>query len=107
MPQPPDSYVYVLIRKDIKHPHQSVQIGHAVLAATNAFGQPYQRHPNLIVCAVDDEATLAAEFNRLKEQGVPCCAWYEEDFGNALTAVATGLLQGKARRPLAKYKLLC
>lgn len=105
--QPKPAYVYILVRSDIPHPHLSVQAAHAVLAATNAFiGSKAITHPNLVLCAVKDEATLADEFNRLKEAGVQCCAWYEDDMKNELTAVATGLLSGPARKPMRKYRLL-
>ena len=104
---PPNlSYVYVLVRRDLPHPHLSVQIGHAVLAATNAFGNPNVTHPNLVICAVDNEQQLADAFNRLKDAGVPCCSWSEEDMGGELTAVATGMLQGEQRRHLRGFRLL-
>lgn len=77
------------------------------MAAVNAFGfTPGKPHPNLVVCSVTSEADLDAAFNRLKEQGVPCCAWYEDDMGHALTAVATAPLFGDQRRPLRRFKLL-
>lgn len=77
------------------------------MAAVNAFGlNPDKPHPNLVVCAVADEAELVAAFNRLKELGVPCCAWMEDDMQGQLTAVATAPLFGDARRPLKRFKLL-
>lgn len=104
---PPDtSYVYAITRMDLPHPHLTVQVAHAVLAATNAFGRPHQTHPHLIVCAVADEQALAEAFNELKDAGVPCCGWYEDDMANALTAVATAPLRHDARRPLKGFRLL-
>jgi hypothetical protein len=77
------------------------------MAAVNTFGfTPDKPHPNLVVCAVADETELAAAFNRLKEQGVPCCAWMEEDMGGQMTAVATAPLVGEARRAMRRFKLL-
>jgi hypothetical protein len=78
------------------------------MAAVNTFGfTPDKSHPNLVVCAVADEPALVAAFNRLREQGVPCLAWYEEDMGRQMTAVATAPLCGvDARRPLRRFKLL-
>lgn len=99
-------YVYVISRRDIPQPHLSVQIGHAVLAATNTFGEPNRKHPNLIVCLVDNERDLADSFNRLKEAGVKCCAWMEEDMNRQMTAVATGILYGEQRKPLRKFLLM-
>lgn len=75
------------------------------MAAVNAFGMP-PRHPNLVVCQVENEQELDDEFNRLKEAGVPCCAWYEDDMDNSLTAIATAALSGKERKPMRKYQLL-
>ena len=45
-------------------------------------------------------------FNSLKEQQVPCCAYYEPDFGDAITSVATRALTGKERAPLRRFPLL-
>ena len=105
-PAPVPSYIYAIVRRDIPHPHLSVQIGHALVAATNAYGNPNATHPNLVLCGVADEAELAAVFNRLKEQGVPVVGWYEEDMEGRLTALATGILTGAARKPFRKFKLL-
>lgn len=77
------------------------------MAAVHAFGfTPDKPHPNLVVCTVAGEAELEAAFNRLKVQAVPCCAWYEDDMGGAMTAVATAPLHGPARKPLKRFKLL-
>lgn len=100
-------YVYVIARKDIPQPHLAIQIAHAVLAATNTFiGSAAVTHPNLVVCAVDDEQTLDRVFNRFKEIGVPVCAWTEDDMDGSLTAIATGILRGDERRHFRKFKLL-
>jgi hypothetical protein len=55
---------------------------------------------------VADEKELDDFFNKLKEAGIPCCAWYEEDFCNALTAIATAPLVGDKRRPFRRLPLL-
>ncbi len=101
-------YVYILVCRDIPQPHLSVQVAHAAIAATHAFHDSFvgKTHPHLVVCGVADEYELLAEFNRLKELGVPCCEWREDDMGNRATAIATAPLKGKARKPLAGYKLL-
>ncbi len=107
-PAPPDArYVYAITRRDLPQPHATVQVAHAILAATNAFigGTPIH-HPHLVVCAVEDEAALEACFNALKDAGVPCCAWMEDDMEDALTAIATAPLYGDARRPLRRLPLL-
>ena len=99
-------YVYVLTRRDIPQLHLSVQVGHAAIAATNTFGNPRVTHPNLVVCALDNEEQLEGAFNRLKESGIPCCAWYEEDMDNRMTAIATGIIHGADRKHFRKFKLL-
>jgi hypothetical protein len=55
---------------------------------------------------VADEQELSDAFNDLKDAGVPCCAYYEDDFRNALTAVATAPLRGDARKRLRRFSLL-
>lgn len=88
------------------NPHLSVQIAHAAIAATLAYGNHRQPHPYLVVCGVENESRLEAAFERLKASGVPCCAWREDDMGNSLTAVATAPLTGNERRPLRRFDLL-
>lgn len=106
-PKPALDHLYVLVRTDIPHPHLSVQVAHAAMAAVHAYGfTPGKPHPNLVVCAVAGEPELVAAFNRLKELGVPCCAWYEDDLGGQMTAVATAPLCGEARKPLKRFRLL-
>ena len=104
--KPDPAHVYVIVRADLPHRHLTVQACHAAIAATFAYGEPHQTHPNLVLCSVPDEAALAAAFNRLKELGVPCCSWSEPDMGGSLTAVATGPLRGEARNPLRGFALL-
>lgn len=98
--------MYVISRLDLPDPHRSVQIGHGVLAATNTFGEPDATHPNLVVCAVKDEKELTSAFELLKRKGVRCCAWYEPDLGDQLTAVTTAPLRGVERNPLGGFRLL-
>lgn len=76
------------------------------MAAMLAYGNPLATHPHLVICGIGSEAELAEVFNRLKCQGVPCISWNEDDMNDALTAVATGPLNGQERRPLRRFKLL-
>lgn len=96
--------MYVIVRKDIPQPYLTVQACHAAIAATYSYGRHCQ--PHLVLCAVDDENQLNDAFNRLKEQGVPCCSYSEPDFGYQVTAVATAALSSDERRPLRRFKLL-
>jgi hypothetical protein len=98
--------VYIVVRADLPGPHRAVQACHAALAATLAFGEPDATHPNLVLCTAESEEALAGLFNRLLEAGVRCCAWYEDDLGGQLTAIATGLLRGKERALLRGLPLL-
>ena len=103
---PADDYVYCITRLDLPQPHLSIQVGHALIAATKAYLPTISTHPNLIIVTVPDEPALEKAFNRLKEKGTPVAAWYEPDLGNTLTAIATGLLRGEQRQPLRHYPLL-
>ncbi len=103
---PVTSYVYVIVRSDLPPQHITVQAAHAAIAATNTFEVARGMHPHLVVCQVANERELDAAFNRLKKLGVPCCAWYEDDMNNSLTAIATGLLRGSERKTLRRFKLL-
>ena len=96
----------MIVRRDLPEPHRAVQACHAILAATNTFGDPRRTHPHLVLCGIQDEPALADFFEGLKLAGVPCCAWYEDDMRNALTAVATAPLMGKERKMLRKLPLL-
>lgn len=95
-----------MIRRDIPQPHLTVQAAHAAIAATFAFGEPNQPHPNLVICTVADERELEDLFENIKASGVPCCAWREDDMGMALTAIASGPLRGDERQPMRGLKLL-
>ena len=101
-----EPYVYLIVREDLPHPHLSVQASHAAYAVALAYGSPHQTHPNLVLCSVADEAALNDAFNALKDAGVKCCGWYEDDMGNALTAVAAGPVRGAGRKPMKRFKLL-
>lgn len=79
---------------------------HATLAAERAYGDSKQTHPNLVLLAVENEQELETVFNDLKDKGVPCCSWSEEDMGDQLTAVATGPLSKEQRKHLRKFPLL-
>lgn len=60
-----------------------------------------------MLCTAADEIELDGIFNRLKELGVECCAYYEPDFqGNQLTAIATGALVGEQRKQLRRLPML-
>lgn len=99
-------HVYVISRRDLPSPHQTVQISHGAIAASLAFGSSAKPHPNLVVLAVDDEPALLQAFEKLKAANVPCCLWREEDLDGQATAIGTAPLKGEQRRALRRYKLL-
>lgn len=95
----------MVVRSDLTQPHLTVQASHAAIAATYTFGE--HPCPHLILCTAADEPALNALFNRLKEQQVPVCGFYEDDWtGKPLTAIATGCLRGEQRKPLRRLPLL-
>ncbi len=99
-------YLYAVTRRDLPPPHRTVQVAHAVLAATHSYGNPHLTHPHLVVCAVENEKALEDLFESLKQQSVPVVAFYEDDLDDQLTAIATGLLAGDERKPLRWLPLL-
>jgi hypothetical protein len=100
------AHVYVLVRADLPEPIRTVQAVHGAIAATHAFGEPTQPHPNLVICTVPDERSLIESFEQLKAAVVPCCLWREEDLDNSATSIGTAPLRGKYRRALRRYRLL-
>ena len=85
-----------------------VQAGHALIAATLAFGCPKSTHPHLVVLTVPDESSLIQFFESLKAASVPVCCYREPDMQNQVTAIATAPLPRTHRRrfrglPLARY----
>lgn len=99
-------YVYVVTRSDLPQPHSQVQVAHAAIAATLAYGSSKIPHPHLVVCVVENEEELEAAFEKLKEQGIPVISWREDDMGNALTAISTGPLAGSSRKPMRRFRLM-
>ena len=99
-------YIYVLTREDLPQPHRTVQVAHAVLAASVTYGHWNRPHPFMVVLTVKDETELNDTFNWLKESGVPCCGYYEPDMGQALTAVATAPLKQTERKRFRKFRLM-
>lgn len=100
-------YVYILVRRDLTPSQQVVQASHAaMLAARNLIPPESPDTPHLVVCGVTDEAALVAEHERLVRSCVPVTPYFEPDFGDAMTAVATGPLVSVQRAPLRGLRLL-
>lgn len=64
------------------------------------------QHPNLVVCAVQNESELADLFNEWKERGIRCVAWYEEDMGQELTAICTAAMEKSQRKWFRSLQLI-
>lgn len=99
-------YVYVLVRKDLSLPQQTVQSCHAAIEATRLFITSEQIHPHLVICHVSDEESLTRETIRLEACGVKFASFYEPDLNNEMTAIATEPLVGDDRRVCHRYRLL-
>lgn len=96
--------MYVIIRSDLTPAQRTVQAIHAAMESAKAFPQPKQT-PNVVVLAVDNEDSLRATWEDLRQQ-VPVVAYREPDMDNALTAIASIPLVERARHFFSKYRLL-
>jgi hypothetical protein len=97
--------MYVFVRQDLPPPQQAVQAMHAAMEATRQ-GLTWEDHPHLVLCGVRNLTRLLACSDHLTRCQIPFTVWREPARGNEITAIATGLLHGDARRPLRKYQLL-
>lgn len=97
--------MYVLVRKDLSTPQQTVQACHAAIEAALSFGR-LPDHPSVIICGIDSEAKLHNAHRRLTALGIQCHAFREPDIGNQLTAVACEPVYGEHRRIFRQYQLL-
>ena len=102
-----EPYVYVLVRTDLPLPQQAVQATHAaMISARKLFPEQLTFTPNLVLCQLPDGESLQTAHETLVRQRVPCVPYFEPDYGNAMTAIATGPLVGEQRKLLKGYKLL-
>lgn len=96
----------MLVRKDLPLTQQAVQACHAAIEAAREFLSPSGVHPHLVLCGVNNEATLHRETKRLEKLGIRFACFREPDRAGELTALATEPLRGEARRPMRRYQLL-
>lgn len=99
-------YIYVLVRKDLSLPQQTVQSCHAVIEATRLFVTSEQTHPHLVLCSIQDEEALKREAIRFEAYNIKFVPFYEPDLNNQLTAIATAPIAGDDRRVCRRYNLL-
>lgn len=106
-PDPSARYVYVLVRCDLPFPQQAVQAAHAaMISARQHVPSDFTDTPNLVLLGVPDGITLHQAHEHLVRNRIPCSPYFEPDYGNEMTAVATGLLFGDQRKHLRIYRLL-
>lgn len=94
--------MYIVVRTDLTIPQQAVQASHAALEASRDNHIPKDLH--LILCAAKDEKALFKAFHRLSRSNIHFHLFYEPDFGNELTAIASDVVYD--RRPFKHLKLL-
>ncbi|CAE7860179.1 unnamed protein product [Symbiodinium microadriaticum] len=100
-------YVYVFTREDIPSPQQAVQSCHACIEATKAFDiDRLPDHPSVIILSAKNENKLHRVRKYLIEQGIRHVHFYEPDFEDQLTAVATEPIWADRRGVFSKYQLL-
>lgn len=98
--------MYVLVRRDLSRPQQTVQACHAAIEAARTFLQPFHEHPFLVICGIRDGPDLCRQLLRLQEAGIRCRAFHEPDIGNQLTAIATEPVCGPQRKRFRRFQLL-
>jgi hypothetical protein len=99
-------YLYVLVRTDIPFAYQAVQAAHAAIEAARHFLKPNDDHPHLVLLGVANEERLQCAATYIQQAGINLQHFYEEDLGGELTAIATELVSGRARRIFRPFNLL-
>lgn len=99
--------LYVVTRSDLAPGAQLAQSCHAVSAFAAAFPDEHkawhEHGQNLVVVAVTDEQKLGGLLDSIEDVlDIECAAFFEPDFGNALTAFA---VSGEASKLLSSLPL--
>lgn len=100
----PTSYSYLFVLKSLTHPQRIVQAAHAAIELGRRLPASSD-HPHLVLVGLE-LADLHRLLVQLEKRGVEFSAFYEPDFDNTLTAVATLPQVGLARKWLQRYQLL-
>lgn len=98
--------MYILVRRDLSPEQMLVQSCHAVAEAARNFVPSDMEHPHFVVCGVKDEAALKKAYRKIQEQDIRCCAFYEADIDDQMTALATEPVYDTARLHFRNYQLL-
>lgn len=84
-----DERMYVITRRDLPKPVQTVQAIHAAIEITAKQHLRFLAGtPWVIVYGVEDEKALTEWCDRLNKKSAPHLAFREPDMGNQLTAIA-------------------
>lgn len=99
-----ESYLYVIVRKDIPDAHKVVQSGHAIFEQAKLK----DKHPSFVVLGAHDEDDLKNTMKYLLDSGVQFSIFRESmnPYNGAITAIATEPLVGIQREVLKQFQLL-
>lgn len=95
------TYTYVLVRQDLPHNVQLVQVGHAAFT----MGTQCKEHLNLIVLSVKDQIALMKAQVHLDMEGVNHHMFYEPDL-DEYTAICTAPLSLEGKKLMRRYELV-
>lgn len=99
--------MYVFVRTNLPPIQQAVQASHSALELCRQGLVPSSYdHPSLVLCGMQDEASLLAHADYLQSHGIGHILFREPDLNNEATAIATVPLSAKQRRLFRKANLL-
>ena len=100
-------HVYIFVSKDLTSSQQVVQASHAAINATAAFDLgSLPDHPHLVILAVKNESKLLRAQEYLKQNNIQYTSFYESDFDDKLTSIATEPIQEHQRSIFKKFQCL-
>ena len=97
------------MREDLTHAQKAVQCSHAAIEAAKTFDLgSLPDHPYLVILAAKDESKLHRVTKHLVEHGIKFVHFYESDYADQLTAIATQPIaeDSDLRAHLRKYQCL-
>jgi hypothetical protein len=93
----------VIVRKDLSPSQRAVQAIHAVIELSPSHDEV---HPHVVLCGVKSEIQLRKAYEKHKNQGFLCKAFYEPDINDEMTAFAVGPVCGQDRNQFRRYNLI-
>lgn len=100
------TYIYAFVRKDLTPSQISVQAAHACIELARCHVPADLEHPSLILLGVDNERQLLKCLSHVRDQGILCEGFRENDLGGQLTAFATEPVAHIKRKIFKRYQLL-